>query len=72
MWLGGAFSSAGEGLGSYAAGYPDEQDLFLAEAYSGESGASPLSYTRVDSSFVHLDVRSCFSLKEGAFTPNSS
>jgi len=21
------------------------------------------------SSFVHLDVRSCFSLKEGAFTP---
>ncbi len=23
-----------EGLDSYAAGYPDEQDLFLAEAYS--------------------------------------
>jgi len=34
VWLGGAFSSAGEGLDSYAAGYPDEQDLFLAEAYS--------------------------------------
>lgn len=34
MWLGGAFSSAGDGLDSYAAGYPDEQDLFLAEAYS--------------------------------------
>jgi len=28
-----------------------------------------LSYTRVPPSFVHLDVRSCFSLKEGAFTP---
>jgi len=27
-----------------------------------------LSYTRAPS-FVHLDVRSCFSLKEGAFTP---
>ena len=25
--------------------------------------------TRVPGSFVHLDVRSCFSLKEGAFTP---
>jgi hypothetical protein len=35
VWLGGAFSSVGdEGLRSYAAGYPDEQDLFLAEAYS--------------------------------------
>lgn len=34
VWLGGAFSSAGDGLDSYAAGYPDEQDLFLAEAYS--------------------------------------
>jgi hypothetical protein len=34
VWLGGAFTSAGEGLDSYAAGYPDEQDLFLAEAYS--------------------------------------
>ena len=34
MWLGGAFSSTDDGLDSYAAGYPDEQDLFLAEAYS--------------------------------------
>jgi hypothetical protein len=34
VWLGGAFTSAGEGLDSYAAGYPDDQDLFLAEAYS--------------------------------------
>jgi len=34
VWLGGGFSSAGEGLDSYAAGYPDEQYLFLAEAYS--------------------------------------
>ena len=23
----------------------------------------------MDASFVHLDVRSCFSVKEGAFTP---
>jgi error-prone DNA polymerase len=28
-----------------------------------------LSDTRESSSFAHLDVRSCFSLKEGAFTP---
>ncbi len=28
-----------------------------------------LSRARADPSFVHLDVRSCFSLKEGAFTP---
>jgi error-prone DNA polymerase len=28
-----------------------------------------LSYTRIPAPFVHLDVRSCFSLKEGAFTP---
>jgi Family of unknown function (DUF6338) len=34
VWLVGAFTSAGEGLDSYAAGHPDEQDLFLAEAYS--------------------------------------
>ncbi len=28
-----------------------------------------MSDNRADPSFVHLDVRSCFSLKEGAFTP---
>jgi error-prone DNA polymerase len=28
-----------------------------------------LTRARADPSFVHLDVRSCFSLKEGAFTP---
>ena len=28
-----------------------------------------MSDTRIPGSFVHLDVRSCFSLKEGAFTP---
>ncbi|MGZ5296996.1 MAG: DNA polymerase III subunit alpha, partial [Actinomycetota bacterium] len=28
-----------------------------------------MSYIRDPPSFVHLDVRSCFSLKEGAFTP---
>ena len=30
----GILSVGDEGLRSYAAGYPDEQDLFLAEAYS--------------------------------------
>jgi len=29
----------------------------------------PSHHTRVFEPFVHLDVRSCFSLKEGAFTP---
>lgn len=38
VWLGGAYSSPGDGLDSYAAGYPDEQDLFLAEAYSVDPG----------------------------------
>ncbi len=33
VWLGGAFAGPdGEGLESYAAGYPDEQDLFLAQS----------------------------------------
>jgi hypothetical protein len=32
-WIGGAYSSNDDGIDSYAAGYPDEQDLFIAEAY---------------------------------------
>jgi len=33
VWLGGAFAGPrGDGLESYAAGYPDEQDLFLAQS----------------------------------------
>jgi len=30
-WLGGAFARRPDGLRSYAAGYPEEQDLYLAE-----------------------------------------
>lgn len=29
-WVGGAFAPTDSGLASYAAGYPEEQDLFLA------------------------------------------
>ncbi len=32
VWLGGAFATRADGVRSYAAGYPEEQDLFLAEA----------------------------------------
>ena len=32
VWLAGAFTQSWRGLHSYAAGYPEEQDLFLAEA----------------------------------------
>lgn len=31
-WLGGAFVRRAEGLHSYAAGYPEDQDLFIGEA----------------------------------------
>jgi len=34
VWIGGAYTSNEDGIGSYAAGYPDEQDLFIAEAYA--------------------------------------
>ena len=30
-WIGGAYAPSDEGLASYAAGYPESQDLFLAE-----------------------------------------
>lgn len=33
VWIGGAYTSNVEGIDSYAAGYPDEQDLLIAEAY---------------------------------------
>lgn len=41
IWLAGAFARANEGIDSYAAGYPEPQDLFLAEAVEvdAESGA---------------------------------
>lgn len=32
VWIGGVYATSREGLPSYAAGYPDAQDLFLAEA----------------------------------------
>lgn len=32
VWLGGAFATRPDGTRSYAAGYPEDQDLFLAEA----------------------------------------
>jgi hypothetical protein len=31
-WIGGAYGVRADGVRSYVAGYPDEQDLFLAEA----------------------------------------
>lgn len=31
VWVGGAYAPSDEGTGSYAAGYPEPQDLFLAE-----------------------------------------
>jgi hypothetical protein len=31
VWIGGAYAPSDEGIPSYAAGYPDAQDLFLAE-----------------------------------------
>lgn len=31
VWIGGAYAPSDEGLQSYAAGYPEPQDLFLAE-----------------------------------------
>ncbi len=32
IWLGGAFATRPGGTRSYAAGYPEEQDLYLVEA----------------------------------------
>src|SRR6266516_2187510 len=37
--------------------------------WTGESAPPRIEQVFDSSSFVHLDVRSCFSLKEGAFTP---
>ncbi len=41
VWLGGAFATMPDGSGSYAAGYPEEQDLYLVEAVEvdAESGS---------------------------------
>jgi len=32
IWLGGAFATRPDGARSYAAGYPEDQDLYLADA----------------------------------------
>jgi hypothetical protein len=32
-WLGGAYATRPDGTRSYAAGYPEDQDLFLIEAF---------------------------------------
>lgn len=31
VWIGGAYAPSDGGIASYAAGYPESQDLFLAE-----------------------------------------
>ena len=44
IWLGGTFATRSDGARSYAAGYPDDQDLYLVEAVEcdPDSGAFAL------------------------------
>lgn len=39
VWVGGVYAPSDEGLPSYAAGYPEPQDLFLAETVEVDPGS---------------------------------